>query len=80
MTDPKRGVTSFMTAEDGDCRTVSVKTKGEIPRDKIWQCMEEIRAKTVKAPVKVGDVLIANAAGTGVDVTATSNVRRKKEV
>ena len=80
MTDPKRGVTSFMTAEDGDCRTVSVKTKGEIPRDKIWQCMEEIRAKTVKAPVKVGDVLIANVAGTGVDVTATSNVRRKKEV
>ena len=80
MTAPKRSVTSFMKVEGGGCRTVSVKTRGGIPKDKIWQCMEEIRTKTVKAPVKVGDVLIADVAGTGVDVTATSNAQEKGEV
>ena len=80
MTAPKRSVTSFMKVEGGGCRTVSVKTRGGIPKDKIWQCMEELRTKTVKAPVKVGDVLIADVAGTGVDVTATSNAQEKGEV
>ena len=33
--------------------------------------MEEIRKAVVKAPVHIGDVVIHNVAGTGVDVTAT---------
>lgn len=80
MTAPKRSVTSFMKVEGAAQRTAAVKTRGEIPKDKIWQCMEEIRGRTVKAPVKVGDVLIANVAGTGVDVIATSNAQQKEEV
>ena len=28
----------------------------------------------MKAPVKIGDVIIPNVAGTGVDVVATKNI------
>ena len=36
--------------------------------------MDEIEARVVCAPVKVGDVLIENVAGTSVAVAATGNM------
>jgi CxxC motif-containing protein len=35
--------------------------------------MKEINKVTVDAPVKIGDVFIANVCGTGVDIVATNN-------
>jgi CxxC motif-containing protein len=34
-------------------------------------CMKAIKPITMKAPVQIGDVVLANAAGTGVDIVAT---------
>lgn len=73
MTAPKRTVTSVMKVSGGNHKVISVKTKEEIPKDKIRDCMKEINGMTVQLPVKVGDVLIENAAGTGVAVVATAN-------
>jgi len=36
--------------------------------------MKEIRAAKVKAPIKIGDVLIKDVAHTGVDVVATKDI------
>ena len=36
--------------------------------------MASIEHVKVRAPVAIGDVIVANAAGTGVDVIATKNV------
>ena len=38
--------------------------------------MEATRAVTVEAPVTIGEVIVADAAGTGVDVIATKSVRK----
>ena len=51
-----------------------VKTEKEVPKEKIFACMEEIRRLTVKAPVWVGQVVMENIAGTGVALVATRNV------
>lgn len=77
VTAPKRTVTSFIRVREGDGEVVSVKTKGEIPKEAISACMEEIRAAVVTAPVAIGDVLIENVAGTGVPVVATTNRKRR---
>ncbi len=74
MTAPKRGLTSMIRVEKGCDPVVPVKTRDEIPKDKIEDCMEIIRNITVTAPVKLGEVLIRNAAGTGVDIVATATV------
>lgn len=50
---------------------VSVKTAQDIPKGKIFAVMEEISGAFVTPPVEIGDVVIANVAGTGVDVIAT---------
>lgn len=72
MTAPKRTITSILRLLDG--RVVSVKTKEEVPKEKISDCMREIRKAVVKAPVHVGDVLMKNVAETGISIIATMNI------
>lgn len=76
VTNPTRIVTSSVHVTGGNSEMVSVKTQRDIPKDKIFAVMEEIRKVTAQAPVAIGDVLIDNCAGTGVSVVATKNVER----
>lgn len=71
VTNPARIVTSTVKVEGGDRPFISVKTKEDIPKEKIFDCMKEINSITVKAPVSIGDVVLENTAGTGVPVIAT---------
>ena len=74
VTNPTRIVTSTVKVEGGCEDMVSVKTKEDIPKDKIFDCVRALKGITVKAPVRIGDVILADVAGTGVDVVATKNV------
>jgi CxxC motif-containing protein len=53
---------------------VSVKTSSDIPKGKIFDCVKELQAIDVPAPVTIGQVIIENVADTGVSVVATKNV------
>lgn len=75
VTHPERTVTSTVVVDGSEKPRISVKTKGDIPKDKIFDCMKEINAVRVKAPVKIGDVVIHDVAGTGIDVVATSHAK-----
>ena len=74
VTHPTRTVTSTVAVEGGEMARVSVKTAGDIPKEKIFDVMAEIRGTKLTAPVTIGDVIIKNAAGTGVDIIATKSV------
>ena len=52
-------------------RRLPVKTDRPIPKDKMFEVMEEIARVRAKAPVKAGDVLIPHVAGTEGNVVAT---------
>jgi len=74
--NPMRTIASSIPVEDGDWLMVSVRTSRPIPLGKIFDVMEEIRKKTLIAPVTLGDVIIANPAGTDTDIIATRDVAR----
>lgn len=74
VTHPTRIVTSTVCVQGGDIPMVSVKTQTDIPKEKIMDVMRSINALTVDAPVHIGDVLIDDIAGTGVDLVATREV------
>ena len=74
VTNPTRIVTSSVKVEGGRLKMVSCKTKEDIPKGKIFEVSNALESVTVKAPVKIGDVVLANVAGTGVDVVATKNI------
>ncbi len=76
VTNPTRIVTSTVVIRNGDKPRLSVKTKSDIPKDKIFQVMKEIDAVRAEAPQHIGDIIIENAAGTGVPVIATRNVKK----
>ncbi len=73
---PTRIVTSTVHVTGGIIEMVSVKTKTDIPKDKIFAIMDEIRKAAVEAPVSIGDMIIENCAGTGVPVIATKDVAK----
>lgn len=74
VTDPRRVVTSSVRVKNGALIRVSVKTETDIPKDKIFDCMADIFKAEAVAPVKIGDIIIENCAGTGIAVVATRNV------
>ncbi len=76
VTNPTRIVTSTVKVVNGTSGTVSVKTKEDIPKEKIFVCVQALRGIEVQAPVHIGDVILENVAGTGVDIVATRNVEK----
>ena len=74
VTNPTRIVTSTVKVSIGPADMVSVKTKEDVPKEKIFDCMRALKDVTVQAPVHIGDVVLKNVAGTGVDMVATKNV------
>ena len=77
MTNPTRIVTSTVRVAGGRLAMVSVKTASDIPKGKIFDCVKALKDVEVKAPVKIGDVIVENVAGTGVNLVATSNCAAK---
>ncbi len=74
VTAPTRIVTSTVKVTNGSADMVSVKTKTDIPKDKIFDCVKCLKGISVEAPIHIGDVIVPNAAETGVDIVATKDV------
>jgi len=51
-----------------------VRSNKPLPKEKVMDCMEIIRATAVKAPVDRYAVIIPNICDTGVDIVATKTV------
>ena len=73
VTNPTRIVTSSVRVKGGDRVSVSCKTKSDIPKSKIIDVARALREVEVAAPVAIGDVLVEDVAGTGVQIVATSH-------
>ena len=74
VTSPTRIVTSTVKVTGGNAPTVSVKTKSDIPKDKIFDCVKILKEVAIAAPIAIGDVILSNVADTGVEVVATKAV------
>ncbi|MDD4184196.1 MAG: DUF1667 domain-containing protein [Candidatus Izemoplasmatales bacterium] len=79
IANPKRTVTSILPVIGGELPMVSVKTRTDIPKDKISECMHCLKDLKVGAPVKIGDVIVKNIGNTGVDIIATKKVDKKND-
>jgi CxxC motif-containing protein len=75
ITHPVRTIASSILVEGGDFPLVSVRTDAPIPLGRIFEVMKEIRSVRVTAPVKIGDILVKNPAGTSCNLVATRMIR-----
>ncbi|EKQ56545.1 MULTISPECIES: DUF1667 domain-containing protein [unclassified Clostridium] len=77
VTNPVRIITSTVKVENGELPVVPVKTNAPISKGLNFKCMEEINKAIVSAPIKIGQVIIKNILGTGVDIVATRSIHQK---
>ncbi len=69
---PTRMITGLVRVA-GMRKPQPVKTAKPVPKAKIADVLFSLSQTTVQLPVRIGDVIIPNVAGTDVDVVATAN-------
>ncbi len=70
---PVRILTTTVKINGVDNDLLPVRSNKPVPKDKQFDCMDEIRKVSIDLPIKIGDVVIADICGTGVDIVATKN-------
>ena len=71
---PTRILTTTVRVSGGSLPAVSVKTASDIPKDRLFDCIRQLKDLTLPAPIVSGQVVLENAAGTGVPVIATKSL------
>lgn len=74
LTDPRRNIATSVRVLGGIAPITSVRLTNVIPKAEIFNVMAQINAQSIAAPVAIGDVVIANVLGLGVDVIVTKPV------
>ena len=73
MRCPMRTVTTSVRVKGGRRPVCSVKTADQVPKASIGDVLSEVKTLEVEAPIRIGQVICANIAGTGVNLVATAN-------
>ncbi len=71
---PSRILTTTVVANGLSLRVVPVRTRAPIPRERIGDAMAILRKVRLARGVCVGDVVVSDLLGLGVDVVATRDV------
>lgn len=74
LTDPRRTIATSVLVDGGELPLASVRLTDPIPKNMIFEAMEEIKKLRVEAPVKAGTILLSDILGTGSHVVVTKNV------
>jgi CxxC motif-containing protein len=74
LLNPVRTIASSIVVDGGDYPLVSVRTDTAIPLKSISSVMKTIKSVRAKAPVRIGDILIREPAGTSCNIIATRHV------
>ena len=72
---PVRILTTLVKIAGVQNDLLPVRSSQPVPKEKLFECMDVIRATAVKLPVKRYDVIVPNICGTGVDIVATKTLK-----
>lgn len=70
---PVRILTSTVRLKGSDVPLMPVRSNKPLPKESLFDCMEEIKKTEAKVPVRCMDVIIKDILGTGIDIVATGN-------
>ena len=68
-------VTGTVRCTGGAAAVVSVRTAGEVPKEKVFQVAHALNTALARLPIAAGDVVIPDVCGTGVSVVATKSAK-----
>ena len=76
LTNPLRTVTTTIAIESEKYDRLPVITSVQIPKDKIMDVVKALKDIKVKAPIKMGDVIVKNILGLDSDIIASKSIEK----
>ncbi len=73
---PKRILTTTLQVENGFLPLVPVRSEKPLPKERLKDTLKEIAKVKIKAPIKMGDILIENVLGLSVNIIASRDLPR----
>ena len=78
MTCPMRTISSTVPTVFPEVPVLPVRVSAEIPKERIFDVMREIKKVRLDHDVRRGDVVLADDLGLGVDIIATDELLKRK--
>ena len=78
LTDPRRMVATTVRVRHGTHPLLPVTTAAPFPKPRILELMAALRQLELQAPVIMGQAVLRDALGTGIDVLASRDMPRVK--
>lgn len=75
MTDPRRMVATTVQIENSPHPLLPVYTATPFPKAKIKLLLKELKTIKVRAPIQMGQVVVENAVGTGINIIASREIK-----
>jgi len=76
---PQRTLTTSVKVTEGDFALVSVKSATLVPKARLFDLMKAVQKLWVAAPIRIGDIVVHDVLGLGIDLVATRTVRKTGE-
>lgn len=73
---PRRTLTTSIKVMGGDFALVSVKSAAPVPKGRLFDLMAAVQKLRTVAPIRVGDVVVHDVLGLGIDLVATRAVHK----
>jgi CxxC motif-containing protein len=75
---PKRIFTSSIKISGANRRMLPIRSNRPVPKEKLMDCMKEIRKISLNAPILEKQVIIPDILHTGADIIASMTLEREK--
>jgi len=74
ITNPTRTFTSTIRVKGGVLPVCPVRSRAPLPLKKVFDVTREVAKISLPAPVMIGQVIIENVCGTGIDIVASRSL------
>lgn len=73
--NPVRVLTTTVKLIDSEDKMLPVRTEKAIPKNKIFECIKLLNKVKVKPPINIGEVIVENILGMGINVISSKDIR-----
>ncbi len=78
--EPKRVIFTTVKIRGARYPRLPIRTKEPIPKEKVFEAVLEAKEVEVEAPIKIGEVILDNVAGTGVPFIAERSMEKVRRI
>jgi CxxC motif-containing protein len=75
---PKRMLITTMRITNGSLPVIPVRSRQPIPKERVFDAVDLVNQTAATAPVSMGDVLVPDVFGTGIDIIASRDVAERE--